>query len=256
MACPKCSDKGQVPSPPKTRRFSEKPPTFGGLSYCTCPAGTRLQRKHASKRKCEALVQALLAEAPGSLTARQLKHDLPEYELVDGQDGTITARLGMGRGAWEVQIIPADQPGKYRVQGDYKSDTVTASVGLDQVVDADQVVAVIRSGEQDAGREADKDLDGHETQLEAGQLFNDEDGRPLVLLVGIARGGSTLFYWSPEDLGGTGELYYFGEDPAEPSDGMGIAEPWASASKLDTEPKPTGKEYEGVTPDYGPLSDD
>lgn len=91
--------------------------------------------------------------------------------------------------------------------------------------------------------------------MEAGAIHKTEIG-DLVLVNGIARGGATLFFWAPKDTGGDDDLYYWGENPERPSDGMIIAEPWASARPVgDAEPVPTGKFYHGEIPEFGELMD-
>lgn len=70
----------------------------------------------------------------------------------------------------------------------------------------------------------------------------------FVLVNGIVRGGSTTFFWSPPDLGGDNHLYYYGENPDDPSDGMVMLPPWDNAYELETEPTPTGEMYGGEIP--------
>lgn len=91
--------------------------------------------------------------------------------------------------------------------------------------------------------------------MEAGEIYQTEVGE-LVLVNGVARGGATLFFWAPKDMGGDDHLYYWGENPENPSDGMVLAEPWASAQRVgEAEPTPTGEMYPGELPEFGELMD-
>jgi len=63
------------------------------------------------------------------------------------------------------------------------------------------------------------------------------DGEQFVAIDGITRGGATMWFVSLAK----GGLYYAGEDPSEPSDGMSVDDPYASAELLSGEFKVVGK---------------
>lgn len=97
------------------------------------------------------LVEALLETGQeGSLETR-LRAAFPSYEVAE-VDGQVTMRLPLtSDGSFEVQVNHAPgEPNHFHVLGDYMSDRTTAAVGLDFVGSFEEVVAQIKSAEEEA----------------------------------------------------------------------------------------------------------
>lgn len=127
-------------------------------------------------------------------------------------------------------------------QDDFESDDVIEQQWLKSRGEDDTIVKT-------ESTESTEDVD--DVPGEAGMIYTRADGSELVLINGIARGGTTEFFWDTSD----DQLYYWGEDPSVPSDRMELDEPWASAESLDSKPVFADKWYGGEIPErFGSLT--